>query len=469
MFVSGSEALGSVEHAIAEERARIAELERQIEARTGELERMRAEDLGDLRALAEVRLGEPSRREAVDRLDRAERRAREMLAARDAERAEAEAALARSADRLAELHRRRDDRAAAAARAEEAVAEAERGVRERLEDDPDHAARTARAEEAARMAEAAADKAARSEAEREEKGAACTGNRLFAYLHARRYGTPDYRALAPIRWADGRVARLIGYADAAANFRRLTGIPARLREHADRLAAEAEAAEIALRQSFLAARGAGGLGPLDAAAEDARRALAEADAEIEAAEAEERALIVRRTALVSGEDPQTRAAVEFLSAELRREGLDALWREAAETPFPEDDRIVGRMMDRDRDRRAVQAAADLLRESVARGMTRMEQLASVRGEFKRRRYEAPDSTFRDGALIGMLLHEFLEGALDGAGLWDRLGRQHTRRGPLPGPRSRPPRRSGGGVGGFPGGFRTGGGLGGGRFRTGGGF
>ena len=98
------------------------------------------------------------------------------------------------------------------------------------------------------------EKAARSEEEKLQKGEAYRNDRLFMYLWRRDFGLPGYRAWPLARWLDGKVARLIGFADARANYDRLNEIPERLREHADGLKAAAEAEFQALRDLDSAAR-----------------------------------------------------------------------------------------------------------------------------------------------------------------------------------------------------------------------
>lgn len=109
----------------------------------------------------------------------------------------------------------------------------------------------------------AQEKAAHSEQERDHKGESYRGDTLFMYLWERNYGLPEYDANALIRWLDGKAARLIGFADASATYARLNEMPQRLRDHADRLKATAEAEFQALRDLDSAAREADGIPALE--------------------------------------------------------------------------------------------------------------------------------------------------------------------------------------------------------------
>ncbi len=84
----------------------------------------------------------------------------------------------------------------------------------------------------------AEEKAARAEADREEKRRPYEADPLFMYLWRRRYGTRDYRASPLVRYFDRKVAHHIGYEAARVNYTMLLELPDRLREHAERLKKE---------------------------------------------------------------------------------------------------------------------------------------------------------------------------------------------------------------------------------------
>ena len=106
---------------------------------------------------------------------------------------------------------------------------------------PEGTAQPVRLAAALRMAEEADKKAAQAEADREEKRKPYEADPLFMYLWRRRFGTAEYRANRLARYLDRKVARLIGYDKARANYAMLNELPVRLREHAERLKAEAAA------------------------------------------------------------------------------------------------------------------------------------------------------------------------------------------------------------------------------------
>ncbi|MDF1523950.1 MAG: hypothetical protein P1P87_14185, partial [Trueperaceae bacterium] len=357
---------------------------------------------------------------------------------------------------------------------------------------------------AERVAVHADEKASASEAERDAKGRAYLDDPLFAYLWRRGYGTTAYRAGPLARALDGWVARLVRYTDARPNYARLLELPERLRAHAERVGAEADAALAALRALDEAARAADGIPQLEAAQAAAEARLVEADARIEALAEERRAALEAYEALVGGDDRHTREAVAFLASAFGREDLQKLRQAALSTPMPEDDAIVARLLDLELQRQVAAGAVRELKEVAVRDRARTSDLEEVRKRFTRSGFDRPGTTFPDAALIGTLLVQLLNGAMTRDALWRTLERQRR----YEPPRSDPTFGSGGfgrgtpwggggtfGSGGFggtqraggsrpsgggfkpsggsirpSGGFRTGGSIGGGgKFRTGGKF
>jgi uncharacterized membrane protein YgcG len=180
--------------------------------------------------------------------------------------------------------------------------------------------------------------------------------------------------------------------------------------------------------------------------------------------------------------------VELLAAELRQDDIMELRRQALSTPFPDDDLIVGRLLRREDEARMLQAALEGLKGSLAQHQERLRELRALRADFRRQRYDRAGSAFSDGALIALMLGNFLNGMLDRQTLWKIFKEQQRYRPPRTDPTfgsggfgrgtvwgdaglgdilgGRPGRGGWGGGGGF----GTGGGFGGGGgFTTGGGF
>jgi hypothetical protein len=233
--------------------------------------------------------------------------------------------------------------------------------------------------------------------------------------------------LAALAALDGKVARLVGYDDARANYARLQEIPVRLREHAQAVQRVADQAIEALRRLDEQAREADGIPPLEAARASERARLDAIDARIEETAATYQRLQDEKAAFAAGEDETYRKAVEYLVSELRREDLRALRRDAQATPFPEDDLVIARLLDREQQEQALQVSLGELKRASQQHLARLQQIESLRADFKRRQYDRGDSVFADGSLLGVMLANFLSGLLDRDGLWRVLEQQQRYR------------------------------------------
>lgn len=484
-MVSGHETLASIDQAVSQARQAIASVESQIESVNGRLAELRRAQTQDYKDLARVRLGLIADSRTVQQLDRTEQQVLALLERRQAALKDLDLQIQTADGAISALESERQNQAGRVNAAAEAVDAAEAKTQARLDADPAYQVHREQAQQAERIAQHATEKAARSEEEREQKGAAYRTDPLFLYLWQRDHGLPSYKASGLIRLLDGWVAGLIGFADARANYSRLNEIPERLREHAEGLKARAEAEFNALKSLDEAARAADGIPALEGTVAEEQTRLDAIDARISQVEAEHQALMVRKALFAAGEDAHTRQAVDFLAAELGRDDLMELRREALNTPLPEDDVIVGRMLQREDERRQIEASIQVLKGTIAQHQRRLSELEALRADFKRSRYDRAGSTFGDEAMIAMLLGQFLNGLLDRQNLWRILQEQQRYR-----PQHSDPTFGsggfgrgtvwGGGVGDLGGmgdifggrrggGFGGGGGRGGGGFRTGGGF
>jgi hypothetical protein len=231
----------------------------------------------------------------------------------------------------------------------------------------------------------------------------------------------------------------------------LNEIPERLREHAASLQAAAGSELAALKALDEAARVADGIPALDAQLVEAQAELEAIDRRIEQAQSDLQDLEVRRVFFAAGQDEYSGKALALVASELQRDDLMELHREALATPFPEDDLIVARLLEREDERRRLDGLLQALRESLARNRQRLEEVETLRTDFKRHSYDRADSQFGDEAMIAMMLGQFLSGVLDRRNLWRVMQEQQ---------RYRPERSDPGfGSGGFGRGTVWGGGLG----------
>ena len=431
---NGRQVLGLVQRSLAEAQARTAELDARLGEAQARLVKLDGARARELQALARWRVAQLAAPEGlVARLVDAEAQARALLDRRDAEAITLQARLAAAGAAATELTAERTTAEDALEAAAEALDAAEAATQARLGADPAFVAQGEAVRAAERVAVHADEKATASEAEYESKGRAYRDDPLFDYLWRRGYGTPAYRAGPLVRWLDGKVARLVRYVDARPNYARLLDLPVQLRAHAERVGAEADAALAELRRLEEEARAADGIPALEDARTRAEGRLEEVDGRIEAAATERQAALDAYEALVAGDDPHTQQAVAFLASEFGREDLQALRRAAMATPMPEDDAIVARLLDLERERDAAASVARELKEVAARDRARATDLEELRRRFTGQGFDRPGTSFADQVLICTLLVQLLNGADTRDALWRSLEQQRRYRPPRSAP------------------------------------
>jgi hypothetical protein len=474
-MISGRQALATIEQAVTQLRHNEAQVERALQEAVDETARLRMERMERFRELARLKLGPVTGKEVLGDIDAAERRAlailserRDTLAVLTERRHTAEFA-------VQEAVRERHEKAGALEHALKAVEELRTRVEAETRVNGEWAGQRAKVEEAAAIAAKADEKAANAEADRDEKRKPYEADPLFIYLWRRKFGTAEYRAGFLTRYFDRKVARLINYDKARANYAMLNEIPIRLREHAERVKAEAGGQRRQLAEVERAALVDAEIEPLHARANEAAQALREAEGKL--AEAKATLVDFDRTydkAFLQGDAP-FREAVEVLAQADAQQDIRRLYNEAMKTPSPKDEAIV----------RRIDATATALVEAAKRVVDLEQQARQLaqrraaiereRDEFRHRGYDGPFGTFNNEAVLSSVLGGILGGMLQGTVLRDVLqGGYHRQPSPwnsdfggssfpLPSPHD-------GGWGGGNDGFSTGGSMGGGDgFRTGGSF
>ncbi|MFD1253213.1 hypothetical protein DEVEQU_00685 [Devosia equisanguinis] len=418
MSIRGPEALASLEEAMRDIRREEDEISRRL-ARTAEkIGKIKESEAELFRQLAQLRLDPAIQGELDGRISTAETKARAMLKshARDVETAEQtikDVDVARAAlveQRKAANERFEDLQGQLKALNDRQVAA--------LADDAAFQAKRSEAEELDRVAEQSMRKTEQAETDREEKGRPYRDDPLFMYLWEAGYGTSNYRANNLIRYFDGMVASLVGFQKARPNFAMLNEIPMRLREHAERQEANAQAAEAELEALQLAAVDAAGGKPIRAALAAAQAEIEKIDAQI--VECEDKRDTAAKTLqdLAEGRDPAFENAASTLAEALGREDIQTLLAQARLTRTGQDDTIVAQI---DEARARIREEDEESREQRERLKTlaaRRRELEDIQWEFKKQRFDDPRSSFREDKLVGDLLNDFLRGGITAATYWD---------------------------------------------------
>ncbi|HEY0920591.1 hypothetical protein, partial [Devosia sp.] len=425
MTLSGPEALRSLDEALRDIRREEDEIAKRL-ARSAELVAKIRETEGDLlRQLAGVRLDPATQRQIVGELSQAETRARDMLRQHSGVLAETEAQLKDVDGKIAAHGAERAQLVKRAAELQAQLKTLADKIAGAMRDDAAYASARASAEHLRHVAEEAMRKTLQAEADREQKGRPYRDDPLFMYLWETGYGTKAYRANNLVRWLDGMVAGIVGYPEARPNFAMLNEIPLRLREHAERQAQIATAAEAEVVALEKAAIDAGGGKPMREGLEAAEARIAEIDAAVVALEDERDDIAHKQHELAQGSDPAFSDAVSGLAEALRREDVKTLLAQARETHTAQDDTIVKqiddarlRALEEENETRDQKARLRIL-------AARRRELEDIQYEFKKQGYDTPRSTFREDNLVGDVLTDFLRGAITAAGYWEMWRRSQS--------------------------------------------
>ena len=474
---TGRQTLTSIDNTLQEVRGQVQAVEDRMQNTTVDLLQHEQSEAEQYRALARLRVNLLAAGEIVQTLDDSERRALQLLQARERALAELTAEVDASGNRRAELEASRDARAQQVDEAEEILDKAEAATQQGLQQDAAYQAQLEMSHQTERTAKHAEEKTQLAQQDRVAKGKPYEDDPLFMYLWKRGYGTSRYHANPLIRFLDRQVARLCRYEDARANYHMLLEIPQRLQKHAGDVRTGADQAFAALEALEQAAADADGIPALQEQLDQEENALGELDEQLAAHQKTHQELLQRKAAFAAGEDQYFRQAVELMAVELRRDGIMTLHRDAELTPMPQDDLIVEQLATLGRGRQQIEDTLEQQRGLLKGYHKRLNDLESIRLDFRRHRYDGNQSVFSDGSMVALMLSQFLNGMLSRDGLWREIERQQqtrvTHSNPTFGTRGFGRRGSvwrSGGRGGFGGGAGRGSfGGGGGGFRTGGGF
>ena len=497
-MISGRQTLGSIELAMQDVRKKIEQVDLQTGGAVAKVLALQQEEVSDYRELARLRVDLMATGKAGKVLDDTAATVQQLLEKRAETLQLFEQKLTATRELIQELEEKRRQQADSVDQAANVVDEAEEKTQQRLDADPAYRSQLDTVHEFERTVRHAEHKAEQREEELENKGNPYRADKLFMYLWNRKYSLPDYEANSLTRMFDRWVAKVVHYPDARLNYTKLQEIPQRLREHADEMKTRLEKEFAALKALDEQGKADDGIPVLEQRLNKEEKQLRDIDNAIEAAEKQQREQEQQRAGYTAGDDESYKEAVEFTSSRLQQKDLQQLRLEAQATPYPEDDIIINRIFDSEKDEEESRSATEEFKKSRLRHEEKLHELEQLRADFKHNRYDGAGTGFSNPAMIAVMLDNLLNGALKRDGFWRVLEQQRRR---LP-RRSNPtfgsggfgqgtiwgkgrgfpgnfggggfsfPRRPGGGGFRFPGGGSSGSGgsrPSGGGFRTGGGF
>jgi len=425
MSIRGPEALASLDEAMRDIRREEDEISKRLARSAERVSKIREGEAELFRQLAQLRLDPSVQSELDGRISQAEIKARDLLKSHATTLSSTEKALADIDGELSGLTSARAEALKALDTQQGALKALTTRMAETIAKDPALVAKQAEAKELADVAAQSMRKTEQAETDREQKGRPYRDDPLFMYLWDNGFGTSAYKAGNLVRYLDNLVANLVGFLKARPNYAMLNEIPLRLREHAERQIANANAARAELETLETQAVDAAGGKPIREAMSAAQKKIEDIDAQITAVEDRRDETAKSLGTLAQGGDPAFESALAALIAELGREDIQTLLAEARRTRTGQDDTIVAQIDDA---RSRVKDEDTETREQKERLKTlaaRRRELEDIQWEFKKQRFDDPRSSFKEERLVGDLLNDFLRGGISAASYWDQWRRSQN--------------------------------------------
>jgi hypothetical protein len=224
------------------------------------------------------------------------------------------------------------------------------------------------------------------------------------------------------------LAEFIAYGDARPNYAALIEIPLRLKEHAIGKRKAADVTHTTLGELERRAMVEAGIEAKEKTLAETRHSLAMLDDTVEKKREMLRNVDEARKNLVAGtSDPAYNEALTVIAAADAEDSLANLYTESRRTPTEADEAIVERLRAIDGKIGKTEAEiADLRRQALELSRRRIE-MEGVRGQFRGRGYDHPQSTFANDGDVSIALKNVLEGVVRSGILWDVLRQGHGSR------------------------------------------
>lgn len=485
-MISGFQALQHLDQGVDSVRQEIDRINQELNRVSEALQANRRAQAQSLKQLAEIRLDEISQGSFIGDLDASDQRTLALLEKRQHAYTQLENDLTSTTEALKRLEQDRGTALEAVNAKAQTIIDLEHKIQAELEEDNTYQEKLQEARKLDSIADKAEEKAGMAEQDQQEKGDPYENDALFMYLWKRKYGTPDYKANALIRFLDRWVEKLCNYNQYRVNYWTLLEIPKRLRTHAEQARSHSDSALEALATIETANAQQAGLPALQ---EDHAKALQVVDGiddDIERLEDKLNEWLKQRAQFAEAKDTYMEQSLRTLSSALNNKSIYELNDAAHKTVSTQDNLVVREVAEQREQHDDLKEELRDQRQIHGAKLDRLQQLESVRRQFKNRRFDDVRSGFGNKSLIVSMLGQFLNGLVNSSELWRVLERQQRHRDVgawpdfgsgglgLPGRRRSPwhfPSSRGRSGGGFrlpkSGGWTSRGGGGG--FRTGGGF
>ena len=423
-MANGQRTLSSIEQSIEDLRGDEQRLRTELEGANTNRSKLIEQRLDQFRSLAQVRTRNALSDGVINEADHLSHQVQALLKARQKSTANLKIQLSGAEKKykqnLADYEKLVSEITALEKRLDKLAEQA----RTELADNNDYKNQQSLIEKASAIYERAKEKTGQAEQDRESKGKPYKQDPLFMYLWQRKYGAQSYKPNNLVRWLDGKVARLVRYHDARANYAVLLEIPVRLNEHLEMLGED-----LAVKQD--------GLDDIEAdkvrqlAGEDlvaelkkARLDQTKRHGELERTAAENSDIEAQLNRYAKGLDHPFLKAIELSAAFLEQKSLKSLMNLARQTPTPTDDELVDHIADIDASTDKIGKENTERRNQLETLFKRKEELIQLADNFRRARYDDPSSVFTPEDELGVFLEELVGGLITGAEYWSRAQSRH---------------------------------------------
>ncbi|ACT59646.1 hypothetical protein [Hirschia baltica] len=428
--INGREALEQLDESILRARKQLAHaLEASDDARA-RIAQIRKEQVSTYQSLAEMRLEtltDDTDAHEVTLLN-SEKRAQILLQSHEAFIADEQEKLKAASQEILRLENDREEISSRLDAAVELYEKRVSKIQASLVEDEDYQLLAEAMEDAAAITERAHSKLALAQEDREQKGQPYENDPLFSYLWSRKFRTPDYKAPAFIRFLDNWVAKLCKYDQSYLNYGRLTELPVRLSEHAQKTQQSLKQASQALEAAETQALTDGGADTLKKNVDELRSAIEALDAQMDAAEARHQALAQSHDSAINAESGPAMEARRVLENALKRASFPDLRILVAETITPEDDRLVDRLVKLRTEELEFEVISEDLENGPKERRKDLSLLERLRREFKAAKFDSPYATFKTSS-IETVITALLRGHTNISGARRLLNKAIVRRTP----------------------------------------
>ena len=426
-MLSGRKALKSIDNALHKVRNEAIDLDDKYSRLAGQVALSRRQKLDLLNQIARVRLSEIESGQLADSFNAADAKVGQVLKQRDIELSKLHSQIDERNSQIEESEILREQLLAQVNEKSNELVALEASVQQGLKQDPDYLALYERAKQAESIAEEAFFKVDQANKDMAEKAKPYQDDALFMYLWERGFGTTEYSAGIFGRFMDGWVAKVIKYEAARSNYWNLVQIPQRLNDHSESVSILADEALMALQHYELDVLDRHGKPGLESQLTSLRGQLDLADDTLESHEDSLNQLLSERASFSSAQDRFSLECLELITNVLKHKDLASIYSYVAETHSPVDDTLVHQVQEIEDTLESLEGDLSSVRRLHDSQLGKLQEIESVRQQFKNSRFDDVRSGFTNGSLIDSVISEFINGLISGSDLWGTLKRHQRYR------------------------------------------